>query len=93
MGFYITKLKDTKLGEYIGTQTMCSCADNGAFNTEVNTDLEAYADENENVIAIVDKSGVSAFLDVLKSGRCNGRDVEKFINIVEEKYMDGFMIC
>jgi hypothetical protein len=92
MGFYITKLKDTELKEYIGSQTMYSCADNGAFDTEVDKELEKYANETDGIFAVVDKSGVCNFLNTLKSGKCKGRDVEKFIKTVEENYMDGFMM-
>jgi len=74
MGYYITKLEDTKLNEYIGTQTMYSCADNGAFDGNVSKELEDYAEENENVMAVVDKSGVDNFLMVLTQGKCKGRE-------------------
>jgi hypothetical protein len=92
MGYYITKLKDTELNEYIGSQTMYSCADNGAFNGDASKELEDYADENENVMAVVDKSGVDNFLMVLKQGNCRGRDVQKFAKAIEENYRDGFMM-
>jgi hypothetical protein len=92
MSFYITKLKDTELKECIGSQTMYSCVDNGAFDCDVNKDLEDYANENEGVMAVVDESGVDNFLKILKSGVCHGRDVEKFIKAVEENYKDGFMM-
>lgn len=93
MGFYITKLRDTKLQEYIGSQTMYSCVDNGAFSAEVDEELADYANATEGVCAVLDKNGIENFLSVLKSGRCHGRDVSKFIKIVEEKYLDGFMMC
>lgn len=92
MGFYITNLKDTELKEYIGSQTMYSCADNGAFDIEVDKELENYANETDGVFAVVDKIGVRHFLNILKIGKCKGRDIEKFINAVEENYMDGFMM-
>jgi hypothetical protein len=92
MGYYITKLKDNKLNEYIGSQTIYSCADNGAFDGGASKELEDYLEENENVVAIVDKSGVDNFLTILKQGNCIGRDVNKFIEAIEENYRDGFMI-
>lgn len=93
MGFFITKLKDTKLREYIGSQTMFSCADNGAFDSKVDKELENYANETDGIYAVIDKNGIDNFLTILKSGKCVGRDVEKFIKAVEENYMDGFMMC
>ena len=86
---------ETELNEYIGSNTMYSCADKGAFggSGDVRKELIDYANTNESVIAIVDESGVEFFLSILKSGNCNGRDVEKFIKAVEENYMGGFMMC
>ena len=53
---------------------MYSCADNGAFDGNVSKELEDYAEENENVMAVVDKSGVDNFLMVLTQGKCKGRE-------------------
>lgn len=92
MGFYIAKIKDDELREYIGSQTMYSCADNGAFDTEVEKSLENYANETDGIFAVVDKKGVGHFLNILKSGKCKGRDVKNFIKAVEENYMNGFMM-
>lgn len=92
MGFFISKLKETKLNEYIGSKTMYSCADNGAFNSVVSEDLMSYADNNPKIMTIVDKNGVDHFLKVLRSGGCSGRDISKFADIIEEKYKDGFMM-
>lgn len=92
MGFFITKLKETELGEYIGSQTIYSCADHGAFDSKVDQDLEEYVNKTERVIALVDASGISHFLDILKNKPVSGRDVQKLIQEVENNYMDGFMI-
>ena len=92
MGYYITKLKDTVLNEYIGSRTMYSCVANAAFNGDVSRELEDYADEHENVMAVVDKSGVDNFLMVLKQGNCKGRDLHKCVKAIEENYRDGFMM-
>lgn len=92
MGFYIYNLNDEGSNDYIGTQTMYSCADNGAFDCEVNNELADYAEQNEGIMAVVDKNGIDQFLNILKSGVCNGRDIQKFIDIVESKYMDGFIM-
>ena len=92
MGYFISKLNDTKLNEYIGSQTIYSCADKSAFDGDVSEELEEYADDDESIHAIVDEDGVENFLNILKSGVCSGRDVTKFIEAVEENYMDGFIM-
>lgn len=92
MGFFITKLKEMELNEYIGSQTIYSCADNGAFDCEVSIELKNYANSHENVMAIVDELGVDEFMRVLKSGKCHGRDISKLIEIINNKYKNGFMI-
>lgn len=92
MGFFLCKLKDTKLGIYFGHNTMMSIADNGAFNTEVSKSLEKYVEKHENIYACVDKNGVEHFLNVLKSGNCVGRDISLLIDEVSQNYMDGFMV-
>jgi hypothetical protein len=93
MGYYLCKLKDTKLQEYFGSQTMFSCADNGAFeDSTISSDLEDYANSDENIIAVVDANGVEHFINTLKSGKCCGRDVQMLITVISEKYSDGFMV-
>ncbi len=92
MGYYICKLKDLQLNEYIGSQTIYSCADKGAFSSEVNEDLNKYADNHENVMAIVDEAGVPHFLETLRTKSVAGRDVQMLIETVEKKYQSGFMI-
>lgn len=97
MGYWFseiyTEIDDkTSLGEYIGSRSISSCAGNGAFDSPVSSELEELADEDEEIIAIVDGDGVEHFLNVLKYGSCNGRDIEKMIDIVEKNYKDGFMI-
>ena len=92
MGFYLAKIKDTELHEYIGSQTIHSCANNGAFDSDVFNDLQEYADLNNNVMAIVDSNGVEHFINTLKNGKCVGRDIELLINVVTEKYSNGFMV-
>ena len=97
MGYWFseiyTEIDDkTSLGEYVGSQSISSCAGNGAFDSNVSSELEKLADEDEEIIAIVDGDGVEHFLNVLKSGCCNGRDIQKMIEIVENNYKDGFII-
>jgi hypothetical protein len=92
MGFYVSKLMDTKLEEYIGSNTMHSCADNGAFNSTVSSEVEKYVNEHQNVYAAVDSTGIEHFLETLRSGRCQGRDIQMLIDAVSTKYLDGFMI-
>ncbi len=92
MGFYITKIGGGEFSEYIGSQTMYSCADNGAFDSPVSPKFEKIANEDEAIFAIVDKDGVEHFLSVLKSGTCVGRDVEKFIETVENNFQKGFIM-
>ena len=97
MGFHLAKLEivndgNTELIEYIGSQTLYSCADNGAFDSDVSPEIEEYINKNENIMAAVDKEGVPHFISVLKSGAVTGRDVNKFINVVSEKLTDGFLV-
>jgi len=92
MGFFIAKIDNTELNEYIGSNTIYSCADNGAFNCEVSEELEELVNSDESIMAIVDEDGVDHFLTILKSGAILGRDVQKLISIVEEKYKDGFIV-
>ena len=92
MGFFISKIDNSELNEYIGSNTIYSCADNGAFDGEVSIELEELSNEDESIIAIVDKNGIDRFLNILKSGKLVGRDVQTFISIVEENYKDGFIV-
>ena len=97
MGYYFTEIctetnDNPALGEYIGTQSIYSCAENGAFDSTVSAELEELARKDEQAIAVVDGDGVEHFLNVLKSGSCSGRDIQKMIEIVENNYKDGFII-
>lgn len=92
MGYFISNINNGKLNEYIGSVTIFSCADNGAFDCKVSEELETLADENEGIIAIVDKNGIDNFINILKSGNVKGRDVKKFITAVETNYKNGFII-
>lgn len=92
MGFYLCKLKSTELGKYFGSKTMYSIAVAGAFNSDVSDELNVYCNNDEQVVAIVDKSGVPHFLHILKSGNCHGRDVQLLIDEVSTNYLDGFMV-
>lgn len=96
MGYYFSKIyteidSKTPLGEYIGSQSVYSCAKNGAFDSTISSELEEIAQEDEEIFAIVDVDGVEHFLNVLKGGNCSGRDIQKMIDIVEN-YKDGFII-
>ncbi len=93
MGFYLCNLKDTKLQDYFGSQTMFSCASNGAFDgSELSEELEKYANSDDHIFAIVDAKGVEHFIKTLKSGNCQGRDVKMLTDVVSEKFREGFMI-
>lgn len=93
MGYHLSSVNTpSKLDVYIGRVTMRSIADNGGFDSGVSDYWEQYADENENVMAIVDETGVNHFLEVLKSGVCRGRDIQMLIDTVEGEYMEGFII-
>lgn len=93
MGFYLCNLKDTKLQDYFGSQTMFSCADNGAFEgSELSAELEKYANADEGIFAVVDANGVEHFLKTLKSGNCHDRDVQLLIHLISKKFSNGFMV-
>jgi len=92
MGFHIAKIKDAKLGAYIGSNTICRAADKGAFDSPVGEELEKYVHENENIVAVVNKEGIEKCLTVLKTETIPGRDVQLLITEIETNYNDGFMI-
>ena len=92
MGYYIAKIGERKLNEYIGANTIYSCAAHGAFDCEVSPDLEKMVNDDEAIYAIVDAKGVENFLSILKSGNVTGRDVQLITNIIEQNYKEGFII-
>ncbi len=92
MGYYITNLKDKGLNEYIGSNTIYSCASNGAFDSEIDKELEQFYQDDDNIYAVVDESGIDHFLNTLKNGDVIGRDVGLLIEIVIKKYKNGFTI-
>ena len=92
MGYYIAKIGERKLNEYIGANTIYSCATNGAFDCEVSPELEKMANDDDAIYAIVDAKGVEHFLNVIKSGNVIGRDVQLIKNTIEQNYKEGFTI-
>ncbi len=97
MGYYIKNIRMSEddaitVSEYIGGQTIYAVADSGAFDSPVSPELEELSDKQENIMAIVDANGIQHFLNTLKNNSIRGRDVQKLIEIVEEKLQNGFMI-
>jgi hypothetical protein len=98
MGYYIQNIRlspeedELTVNEYIGSNTINSIAVTGAFDLPVSDELQDLASRQENIIAIVDANGVEHFLNSIKNNNPSGRDVQKLIELVEEKLQDGFMI-
>lgn len=92
MGYNIKPINGGDMNQYLGSPTMMSLAHNGAFDCEVSQELQDLANTTEGIMAIVDANGVDHFLRVAKSGNCHGNWLQQVIKVVEENYMDGFIV-
>ena len=89
---YTLRTRDTQKEQYLGSVTMLSLADNGAFDTEVGKESEDLCNGDESMMAIVDANGVDLFLAVAQSGRCRGKWLDKVIEFVKQNCADGFIV-
>ena len=92
MGFYISKISDTKLGTYIGSATMYAVAESGAFDAPVSQDGENLLNENDSIFVVVEKSGIQHCINTLQTKTIVGRDVGLLLNEINNNYQDGFKI-
>jgi hypothetical protein len=92
MGFHISKIDSDELGIYIGSATVHNIANAGAFDSPVSNENELLLNNNEKIMAIVERSGIKRCLQVLKANPIAGRDVQLLASEIESKYRDGFKI-
>lgn len=90
MGFHISKVGDTQLGEYFGSNTIFNAAEEGAFDVVINKETEKLF--SPSVMIIVERNGIDHCLEVLQNTLKPGRDTQKLIKEIQLNYKEGFML-
>ena len=89
---YTMRTRDHSKDQYLGSVTMMSLADNGAFNCDVCPESANICNNDESMMAILDADGIGPFLVVAESGRCHGKWLDKVIEFVKQNCVEGLIV-
>ncbi len=79
MGFSAETMNDSGHTQYIGTKSMMSMANAGAFDSKCTDEHTAMMELNEDIIAVVEKESVLDMIKIAEKVSHQGRWIDEFI--------------